>query len=399
MVYDDLILGSGLTALSVAYGLDSGRKVCVLADSRYSELHLYDSSSNTPCANNGFGGLGSYWHGVIPTGQPCFFFDADRHLFEELFNHFYPDSVGERYGQPWLFVPYRPIRPAMHWKKLCIERGNLKIAHVKAELIEYKKGVWTAIAGGVRYSAKRIWLAAGALGTPAILENSPEFQKMSRSYVSDHVILYLGQIDRRRHPHILAPKVDRKASGVWMQGSYDSSNLGLITTKPARFSYAILDHGIEQRSAFGLPTAGVMAKIWKAGSLGLISEAMFNKLGLFPDSNRLSVYAQIRIEDAYRLNPGHLTLDANITAIQSGIGNFRHNLEMPELELSKQPELYIRGIHLHNSLNMDLLANCIAYKDKNITIVDSSCITDIGPEHHSFKMMVKAFSLAKFNQT
>lgn len=399
MVYDDLIIGSGLTALAVAYGLGERNRVCVLAGPTPPQLQWYDQTSQIPCAHNGLGGLGAFWHGVIPFGQPSAFFDTDLKQFEELFRRFYPQPIESRLGQPWLFVPYRPIRPAQHWKKLYMDRKGLVIHQMRAERIDRCDGIWTASVGKQQYRAHRIWLAAGALGTPALLENSPGLAGAGRSHVSDHAIIYLGQLDRRRHQQVLPPKIERNASGVWMLGSYDGSRNGLISTKPARFSYAKLDYGIEQRSAFGLPTSGLVTKVIRAGSLGLVSESLFNKFGFFPDAKRLSAYAQIRISDAYQMQVGTCALRPDLPTIQKTIQNFRNALDWPELECSEKPELFIRGIHLHNSLDLMLLMKKGMACDANFTIVDPSVIVDIGPEHHSFKAMVKAYSLAKLTQS
>jgi hypothetical protein len=398
MVYDDLIIGSGLTALATAYGLGPRNRVCVLAGSEQPELQWYDDTSRIPCANSGFGGLGAYWHGVIPMGASPAFFEVDRVLFDELFSRFYPQTLKSRFGQPWLFVPYRPIRPAQHWKKLCEERKNLSIINGKVDRIERIGHIWKAYMEGGSYQTRRIWLGAGALATPALLENSLGFSGSARRSVSDHVILYLGQLNRRIHQQVLSPHIERETSGVWMPASYDVTGTGLVTTKPARFSYATLDYGIEQRSAFGLPISGLLAKLCSAGSLGLISESLFNKLGLFPNADRLSAYAQIQISDAYQMNLNDSRLTPNIERIQKGIRDFRAALQWPELECTKKPNLFIRGIHLHNSVDMKVLAKTGALDDGNLMVVDASGIDNIGPEHHSFRMMVRAYSLAKGTQ-
>lgn len=398
MVYDDLIIGSGLTALATVYGLGQRNRVCVLAGSDQPELQWYDELCRIPCANSGFGGLGAYWHGVIAMGAPSAFFEADRVLFEELFSRFYPEPLESRFGQPWLFIPYRPIRPAHHWKKLCAERENLSMINGKVDRIERIGHVWKAYMKGGAYQARRIWLAAGTLATPALLEKSTGLSGSARRSVSDHVILYLGQLDRRLHQQVLPPHVEHKTSGIWMSASYDAAGTGLITTKPARFSYATLDHGIEQRSAFGLPISGLLAKLCSAGSLGLISESLFNKLGLFPNADRLSAYAQIQISDAYLMNLNDAGLTPNVERIQNGIRDFRTALQWPELECTRKPNLFIRGIHLHNSIDMKVLAKTGVLDDGSLIVVDASGIANIGPEHHSFKMMVRAYTLAKGTQ-
>lgn len=395
MVYDDLIIGSGLTSVAIAYGLGPNNRVCVLSGSSHPELQWYDQACRIPCSNTGFGGLGAFWHGVIPMGRTSNFFQTNQDQFRELFSHFYPEPIESRVGKPWLFVPYSPIRPAKHWKKLCAERANLVLMHVKADRIERDQGVWTVHVRDTRHRAHRLWLAAGALGTPALLENSPGFAGSARTHVSDHVILYLGQLDRSRHRLLPTPKIERTASGIWMLGSYDTSGRGLITTKPARFSFATLDHGIEQRSAFGLPTSGLVAKLFSASSLGLISESLFNKLGLFPNADRLSAYAQIRIGDAYQMHLERHGLTPNLQNIQNGIADFRSGLHWPELECTSKPGLFIRGIHLHNSLNLTSFEQASANFNGSLFVADPSAIPDIGPDHHSFKAMVNAYTLAK----
>lgn len=397
MVFDDLIIGSGLASLGVAYGLPVGRRVCVIAGPRKNDLQWYDESCGIPCANYGFGGLGSFWHGVIPMGLVGSSFVEDYSAFAELFHHFYPDSIGDKLGKPWQFVPYKPIRPIIHWHRIFRSNPNWLRVTATADMIERKARLWTVSVGQHSFSATRIWIAAGALGTPALLDRSPSLSGCARKHVSDHVILYLGQINRRTHPAVPYPTTERSRSGIWMLGAYDTFEKGLISTKPARFSYAHLDHGIEQRAAFGLPTAGLLSKLVKAPSLGLISESLFNKFGLFPKSDILSVYAQIRVENAYHLGERLRRLTPELGNIQSAISNYRKSLIWPELTPSLRPELYIRGIHLHHSLNIDVLKQKGVLNNENLAIVDPSCITDIGPEHHSFKAMVRAYSLAKYS--
>jgi hypothetical protein len=395
MVYDDLIIGSGLTGLAVAYGLPSGRRACVIAGPQNNEFQWYDENCGIPCANNGLGGLGSYWHGVIPMGQIDSSFQQDPCAFTELFHLFYTESIDKRLGKAWQFVPYRPIRPSNHWQRIFRDNPNWLRVLANADKIERKSWGWKVSVGQQSFSSSRIWIAAGALGTPALLERSPGLSGCARKHVSDHVILYLGQLNRRDHPEVPIPKIERSKSGIWMLGAYDTFRKGLLSTKPARFSYEHLDYGIEQRAAFGLPTTGLLSKLFKAPSLGLISESLFNKFGLFPQAEILSAYAQICVKNAYHLDVVSSRLTQELSNIQRVINDYRESLIWPELTPSLRPELFIRGIHLHHSLDIDILKEKGVLANENIEIVDPSCIKDIGPEHHSFKAMVNAYSLAK----
>ena len=396
MVYDDIIIGSGLTALAVAYGLPLTRRVIVLTGGKESSVDYYDSQSNVPCQNIGRGGLGEFWHGVIPMQRPTLFPSISERDMVDFFQIFYSDKlISRRIFSPWLFVPFQPIRPRPHWKRLSeASSGRLTLVNDKAMRIFQKENSWVVQTSSGRLKTNRLWLAAGPLGTPALLESSGVLEDGVRQTASDHVILYLGQIDRQKFPKVAAPVVKRTSSGYWLEVSPDID--ALITKKPARFNYKKLDHGIEQRSAFGLPATGVLKKIVTAGSLGFLMESLFNKLGLFPDSRMLSIYAQLRVADSYeRLRNGR-GVRANKKSIASTIQQFRDSVDVDHMIASERPELYIKGIHLHGTLDSHLV-NSRGFSDpeSNLCVVDASIVDDIGSEHHSFRLMVDAYRRAK----
>lgn len=399
MVYDDIIVGSGLTALATAYGLPAERRVLVIASPLKDGVVHYDNLSKIPCQNISFGGLGNYWHGVIPMHTSDLFADVPNAEFEELFQTFYPEvSVSERINENWLFVPFKPIRPIDHWKKLAEERSrHFTIVYENAETVSPDGAGWVvSTMTENKYSGSRLWIAAGALGTPMLLENSPVFQHTVSDTVSDHLILYAGQLRKEVHRHFRAPQTERARQGYWLKSCSDITSSGLITTKPARFNYRVLDQGIEQRSAFGLPTSGVIKKLICAGSLGFIAESVFNKLGLFPSADVLSVYAQIRLEDGYVRSRDVKGLILDDDKVTETIMSFRDSLNHNDLILSNRPDLYIKGIHLHGSLNNEMLADLgVNEKESNCFIVDASAVNDIGAEHHSFRLMSRAYHNAK----
>lgn len=398
VVYDDVVVGSGLTGLATALGLPASRRVLVVAGPAIKETNYYGGTTRIPCSNLGLGGLGSFWHGVIPVLRPPDSVQGGNAVLEELFKCFYPaESVAERIGDPWLFVPYSPIRPAVFWRRLSQERGErLAVVPGRARALRRESDGWTVAVDDRDVRARRVWLAAGALGTPALLEQSEGLSGAARETASDHVILYLGQLDRRAHPSVPLPVTERGRSGFWVRARLVSGGDGLVTTKPARFDYARLDHGIEQRAAFGLPVSGVIGKLARARSLGLISESVFNKFGLFPRAGRLSVYAQVRVEDAYRVSPGSSTVVPIPEALQRRIQQFRDELDWPELTKSRRGELFIPGIHLHRTLDSARLRALGVDEDQSgLSIVDPSTMDDVGSEHHTFRAMVSAYDRAR----
>jgi hypothetical protein len=397
MVFDDIIIGSGLTALATAYGLPNRRRVLVLTGGSRDTLAYYDARSNIPCFNLGFGGLGNFWHGVIPLPPADSANQAARSAFAEVFRIFYPEEpLPESLVGSWLYVPYRPIRPKPHWRRLADARaGHLSLVHLQARSITADRRQWLVHTTEGSFEGHRLWLAAGALGTPALLERSPMLAGTAQKTASDHAIVYLGQIDRREYPHIAGPAVRRGTSGIWMQALDRLGAAGLVTVKPARFAYRRLDHGIRQRSAFGLPAAGLVKKVLRAGSLGLLAESLFSKFGLFPNAEMLSVYAQIRVAHGYRRMPGREGIQADEDVIAASILNARQHLHLPEMRTSRQPEMYVHGIHLHGTVSPVALAVASVAGASSIEVVDASAAQDIGNQHHSFRLMTNAYHKAR----
>src|ERR1700712_2767586 len=103
MYYDDIVIGSGLSALAVTMGLLAlpGRRVAVLCGPVAGSFRYYDERAAVPCAYAGHGGLGSFWHGVIPTSLGRSGDKGQDQAFAELFSHFYPRAKLEsHWGKP-----------------------------------------------------------------------------------------------------------------------------------------------------------------------------------------------------------------------------------------------------------------------------------------------------------
>ena len=65
------------------------------------------------------------------------------------------------------------------------------------------------------------------------------------------------------------------------------------------------------------------------------------------------------------------------------------------MRLSQRPEIHLPGIHLHHSLDLPALARAgVNQAGSPVQVVDASVLTEIGPDHHSFKMMLSAHERA-----
>lgn len=394
MPFDDIIIGSGLSALGAVLGLrGTGRRILVLAGTEGGIRHY--PGANVPAARAGRGGLGSYWHGVIPLSlqhRPNGFND-DAWL--ALFDHFYPSAnVRARFGQTQYFVPRRPIRPADHFAALA-SAAEIELVDADALRIEWGgDGSWRVVSTNQRFSARHLWICAGALGTPGLLVRSGFINGGSRT-VSDHIIGYAGQIFADDLSERMMATVRREREGVCFPFRFGGAHQHFFTLRPARFDFAKVDAGITKRAVFGLPASRVVSGLAGNISPGLVAEAFFNKFGLFPRAAKYSVYFQTVATDAYLLdengmlsrNPGHHMGDIVAAANAS--------VPFTNIVRTRQPELYIPGIHLHGSLTR-LERQCFGPEGEigNIHLVDAAALHDVGPEHHSFAMMAAAFRRA-----
>ncbi len=393
MDFDDIVIGSGLAALGTVLGLlaEPQRRIAVFCGPAQPSFLYYDDRKTVPCAFLGEGGLGSHWHGVIPTGWRNNFAAASDASFDTLLRRFYPSiDVRSRLGAPHLFVPWRPVRPARELQGLLEKHGErlTLIAEAANDLRFDERGVTVDAASGARRAA-RAWVAAGVLHTPKLLARSLVPQA-ARGVVSDHVFCYVGQLDGQPPPAIA-----RTREGLFFPAVYNTAASALYTLRPAAFAFRRLDYGIEQRAVFGLPTGNALAKIARRMSPGLLVEAVYNRFGLFGAARIHSVYAQVLVRDAYDFDDGPRPLRARTEQIRAATDGARRTQPFAGLRPSQRPEVHLPGIHLHHSLDLPTLARAGVNQDGSpVQVVDASVLTEIGPDHHSFKMMLSAYERA-----
>ncbi len=387
VTYDEVIVGSGLSALGTILGIPDNRRTLVLCGQHTGYFEYYNASSPTPCAYHGLGGLGESWHGVIPMAWRTAELPVEEVIFKKIFRHFYPNTDIDRcLHSKQLFVPWRPIRPARELSIIQQQRKSaLRLVHESVSSLRRNEQDITVVTATGEYTAKRVWLAAGPLHTPRIISQSIGTD-ISRGTVSDHVVCYLGQVDS-----FAATKPTITKSGVLFPAFYGESTSTLYTLRPARFSFKTLDAGIEQRAAFGLPTGGVIRKLFRSMSPGLLSEAIYNRTGLFSQASCYSLYAQIHVPDAYEFTKSRYPLKPIRSAIDTAIVKATHMQPFNNVSHSKRKDIFLPGIHLHSSIDAKALsAHDIDTPKSAVQIVDASAISSIGPEHHSFRVLCNA---------
>jgi hypothetical protein len=387
MDFDDIVIGSGLAALGAVLGTDARQRVLVVGNSELGQFRYYDERQTVPCAYSGAGGLGNDWHGVIPTGWRNNFGGADAEGYTRLLQYFYPRvALGARLQAPWLFVPWRAVRPRAELAKLKLLRGDrLTVVNEPALRISIDGRGATVTTSSASHRAPRVWVAAGALGTPALLEASFG-ARFARGLVSDHAFCYIGQV-----AGVARPALEHTREGIFFPARYSATGDALYTLRPARFAFRRLDHGIEQRAVFGLPTGNAVAKIARRASPGLLTEAFFNRFGLFASAPLYSVYAQVVARDGYAYGTAERPVLARPAALRAATDSARAAQPFDGLVASRLPDAHIPGIHLHHSIDRATLwAAGLDTEESPVKVVDASTLDDIGPDHHSFKMMLAA---------
>ncbi len=389
---DDIVIGSGLAALATAQGLPAARRVLVMAGPAQARIGYYDDQGRVPSHHLGLGGMGNHWHGVIAFGAPGPFKEHASE-FAAYFSRYYPHALkGEPQDPAKLFVPWQPIRPAKEWPRLIAQRpGRLRLSHQTASQFQaHHGGVEVVTTDGAKLRCQRLWVAAGTLHTPKLLERSAGVG-LARNTVSDHAFCYLGQLHAATAPH-----VHRTRDGVWFSAQHDKALTALYTLRPARFSFRRLDHGIEQRAYFGLPMGNALAKIARRASPGLLAEAFYNRFGVGAKAAVHSVYAQVCAADAYHFDPDSAALSPNLAALRQATDAARTAQPYTGLVSSQRPELHIPGIHLHHSVDPIALQQAgLNVPGSAVQVVDPSPITDLGPNHHSFRVMLSAYVQAR----
>lgn len=390
MVFDDVVVGSGLTGLATVMGLvGRGRRVRVVADYSNGILQHY-GTSQTPSAYRGQGGLGRYWHGVIPLSATS---DVPVEKLAALIELFYSSSaVRAHLGGQQLLVPWKPIRPFTHLKRLQENDPNLEIDPRRASALhDEAKGMAVSVEGE-RVLARRVWLAAGATATPGLLATYLGTSADIPRRISDHVIAYGGQVSADEQAAENLRTLRRCRDGLLLPTQYDENRTTLYMLRPAKFEFSELDYGFEQRAVFGLPTSKATAKIAGHLSAGLVAEALFNRTGLGKNARRYNVYFQVAVPTVYDLEANGELGPPDLSLVAKVIAKAREAHPFEQMQMTTKPELFLPGIHLHGSLLSTEQETLKAHPA--LRVVDASNLDNPGPDHHSFRLMALSYDAA-----
>ena len=296
--YEDIVIGSGLAALGAVIGLARSTRVLVLCGPAQGQFSHYDARGSVPSAY-----LGDGWprqrlarrhpDRVVRPLRPA----RRRRSSQPCSSHFYPRTdPGLGSADPGCSCPGgRSVRATS--SPACSNRAARKLTpgvrnwHCPSGRTTPGCGD----TGTATLRARRVWVAAGALHTPGLLDALAGQRHGAWRGVGPCGLLRRpgGRPARAGHPRnrdgAFFPRLARR---MRRRAVHPATRRAL----PIR----TLDYGIEQRAVFGLPTGSAMAKITKRMSPGPAGRGLLQPLRpLRQRAGRHSIYAQVLVRDAY----------------------------------------------------------------------------------------------------
>lgn len=374
MIYDHIIIGSGITTLGILRGLASKniapRNVRIICDDRHTRANY--PGSKQLLQEFALGGNGKHWHGVIPLfdvpGSEYEFFDFMESIFKISL------SANES-----IFVPRR-VRPLVtnqsfsNWSDSC-EKGY-------AKSIDYDGEKFSISLGDKILHSKKLYIAAGTYGANILLKNSI-FRKFCLDECSDHICGTLGLITNNGLSELLGRNFKPNFNSAGYIVPVKNTEYGLLTFRPAYFEMRGLNSAHLLGPTYSHRKTEMLKKLISKRSFGKIAEALALKTGLFYQSEFYSVHFQRLCRSALNFDENN-SISINDSVMNNVIEVFENN--QLELNMKFEPNHYF-GTHLHCSISKNI--NDIA-PDKLI-VFGPATSTSIGNLHHTFFEYFKAF--------
>jgi hypothetical protein len=368
------LIGSGLTAVGALLALQRirGLQLDHYIGDNGNAAKSWSYYNEQMASSVQAGGLSQFWHGVIPVISD-YSSDAD---FRQIFNYFY-GSIDE---QSDLFIPYRPIRGKIVCRKL-ISTMDLKALTIKGmadlNLIEFCSGETHRESSFNEYDL--IILAIGELEFSELLH-----LKGIKHEVVDHICGFVG----KSHISNFADALNVKH--VWT-GHYRRcilvSDTTIFTGRPAASHFlpkkkmAEINYGVSKKE--------IMAQLLKAGNIGKIKEAIFNRYGL---TITKTDYLNIHYQKTVPVELDHKNKVVNFPNLSRHISPVFSEFEEHLGSLEMKPDInFYPGTHLRVKLDYNFHAKLVT------PLLEPNYI--YSPFHHSFQKLVQMYKrVNKFSE-
>lgn len=374
MLYDHIVIGSGITALGILRALESKniapRDVRIICDDRNTRANY--PGSKQLLQEFALGGNGKYWHGVVPLfdvpGSESEFFDFMESIFKVSL------STNES-----IFVPRR-VQPLVTNQSFNIWLDSCVKGHAKS--IDYDGENFSISLGDKVLRSRRLYIAAGTYGANTLLRNS-FFRKFCLSDCSDHICGTLGLITRNGLHELLERNFRSDFNNAGYTIPVKNTEYGLLTFRPAYFEMRGLNSAHLLGPTYSHRKTEMLKKLLSKRSFGKIAEAAALKTGLFYRSQFYSVHFQRNCRSALNFDENN-SISISETVINDVIELFANN--QLDLSMKFEPNHYF-GTHLHGSISNNI--NDIA--PDRLIVFGPATSNGIGNLHHTFFEYYKAF--------
>lgn len=287
-------------------------------------------SDGVPLMGDGPGGLASLWHNVISLRESL---AIDYELTSRLMRQFFGIRRELSEMADWNFVPYVPFRPK-------IRRYRRLLRDPLTRIIDAGTHLELRLQSGVRVKSRCAVLSAGFFRSLELLEASGLIKRVTS--FNNHVVGYGGVIEGGQ---VATPLVRHSPAGVFFRELCHSSDLS-ITARPSRFGFSARTASRHQTIYTSTNVGRIIANIVMSGSMGLVSEALFNRFGLFPSARQYNLWVQRRVQ--VPVDDGATELEA---AMRYRSAPFKGEIN----NVSFQVPSPVSGIHFHGGVAVEQL--------------------------------------------
>jgi len=380
-LYDLIIIGSGPICAGILHGIPDNLSIAVITHGGYGGYEV-DVNGDLTYANRFGGGLDE-WHGVSSLALYKKHYPSDMALAKEFFSEIYMEreEICECIDESHIYIPNKKID--LHNLVELIESLNCDVIVGNVDSVNLESFYAEAIIGDARFRAKKIILAAGAIGSMRLLSNSG--LGTPNAYIGNHINGYCN-FNVKPPEGALSIKRGKGGHAKPIVSGILSGHEYIQYHRPSLFDFRYKDMLIKNKSTYSRSKSEVYSKILRAMSPGLISEAIYNRYGYWIGGSNSNVYYQIESTNVYYYDHQKKL----ILVDQNNLKSFNHSLKSDFGFKQLCEETIVSGIHFYNSVNpvdgIGIIANKESWSN-TILVADSSCLKSIGGAHHTFSIM------------
>lgn len=398
-MFDHVIIGKGAAALGVLEGLKSANELqnTVIIDFTESKIEVTNTTNGkVKIGQIGNGGNSQLWHGVIS------FYNIIKHIeYKSVFNMFFKKFYhlnNQKIESGYSFIPFRPLRP-----KKIIEKEFGNIHSINKEVISFKieQNEVVVILSGEEIRTKKLWLCTGTTGTFDLLNNSG-YIATEKTFFSDHLVGYFGQIQKKDIPKTFSLKPLYSVKGHFKKFhkiTLTENKSLYVNLRPALFKFKNIDIANKSRDFFADSSKSIIKKLLFKFNLALVFEALYNKFGIHFHSKLYNIVGHVEVQNSVYYSKSKKEIFHLIDKIefseqdQAIIQNYFNNCLTIKKEIFLSP-----GIHFMNAqftfdnIDTDLIAT---KRDSPVIICSSLCLNITSPEHPTFSLIALSFLKSK----